>query len=64
MSYTVAQDAYEQLENRLNVVIRHCKIGKVTRKAPPKYFGVQSINPDPYGLQRHRPMDSGNWVDW
>ncbi|MBB3521064.1 hypothetical protein [Rhizobium sp. BK456] len=35
MSHTVIIDEDyrgQQLENRLNAVIRHCKIGKVTRK--------------------------------
>jgi len=37
MSYTIVVDEQERArryENRLNVLVRHCKIGKVTRKAP------------------------------
>lgn len=41
MSHTVIIDEYyrsRQAENRLNAVIRHCKIGKVTHK----YHAVRS----------------------
>ncbi len=38
MSYTVVIDERERdrrFENRLNAVVRHCRIGKVTKKQSP-----------------------------
>lgn len=43
MSYTtiVDEDARARyFENRLNEIIRHCKIGKVTRKGSPSPFAL------------------------
>lgn len=49
MSYTIAHDqGYEdhRWENRLNVVFRHCKIGKVNRKAPVVIPSVFRVGPE------------------
>lgn len=43
MSYTVIVDRDEerrQFENRINAAVRHCRIGKVSAKAP-KHWGLK-----------------------
>ena len=49
MSYTIIVDSSEerrQFENRINAVMRHCRIGKVTPK-PPKHWGKLTLPKQP-----------------
>ncbi|RAS13537.1 hypothetical protein DEU52_106135 [Ensifer adhaerens] len=49
MSYTVILDYAEErrlTENRINAMLRHCKIGKVSPK-PPKHWGKLTLPKQP-----------------
>jgi hypothetical protein len=50
MSYTIVLDQAEQqrqIENRINAVVRHCRIGKVRAKTP-KNWGKLPISQSPH----------------
>lgn len=50
MSYTIVVDENErrrQTENRINIAVRHCKIGKVSVKHPKGWGGIPNFSIQP-----------------
>lgn len=49
----------EKAENAINRAVRHCRIGKVTRKVAP-YVPVKFPQPDPSRSEFWRPLQPSN----